>query len=144
MGVHPMAFFHTFAEMKRFWNIILLLLLCNITSLLVLANSENGYSIQQDICYISQQQTLPSLDTSPDFTMLQQPECVATIANTTNSIESNVTFKTTSSSNNKFSYNDQRKYIDSSRISLVIYSSSAIVFSRAIDHYIYALRHIII
>lgn len=144
MGVHPKAFFHIFAGMKKLWNIIFLLLFCNITSLLVLANGENEYSIQQNDCCISQQQTLPSLDTTPDFTILQQPESVATIANRTNSVESNVTVKTASSNNNKFSHSDLRKYINSSRIALVIYNNSAIVFSRAIDHYVYAFRHIII
>lgn len=144
MGVHPKAFFHIFAGMKKLWNIIFLLLFCNITSLLVLANGENEYSIQQNDCCISQQQTLPSLDTTPDFTILQQPESVATIANRTNSVESNVTVKTASSNNNKFSHSDLRKYINSSRIALVIYNNSTIVFSRAIDHYVYAFRHIII
>lgn len=144
MGVHPKAFFVTFVGMKKLWNIIFLLLFCNITSLLVLANGENEYSIQQNNCCISQQQTLPSFDTTPDFSILQQPESVATIANRTNSVESNVTVKTASSNNNKFSHSDQRKYINSSRIALVIYNNSAIVFSRAIDHYVYAFRHIII
>ena len=144
MGVHPKAFFVTFVGMKKLWNIIFLLLFCNITSLFVLANGENEYSIQQNNCCISQQQTLPSLDTTPDFSILQQPESVATIANRTNSVESNVTVKTASSNNNKFSHSDQRKYINSSRIALVICNNSAIVFSRAIDHYVYAFRHIII
>ena len=130
--------------MKKLWNIIFLLLFCNIISLFVLANGENEYSIQQNNCCISQQQTLPSLDTTPDFTILQQPESVATIANRTNSVESNVTVKTASSNNNKFSHSDQRKYINSSRIALVIQNNSEIGFSRAIDHYVYAFRHIII
>lgn len=130
--------------MEKLWNIIFLLLLCNIVSLLVLANGENEYFHPANDCCISQQQTLPSLDTTPDFTILQQPESVATIANRTNSVESNVTVKTASSNNNKFSHSDQRKCINSSRIALVIYNNSAIVFSRAIDHYIYAFRHIII
>ena len=144
MGVHPKDFFVTFVGMKKLWNIIFLLLFCNIISLFVLANGENEYSIQQNNCCISQQQTLPSLDTTPDFSILQQPESVATIANRTNSVESNVTVKTASSNNNKFSHSDQRKYINSSRIALVICNNSAIVFSRAIDHYVYAFRHIII
>ena len=130
--------------MKKLWNIIFLLLLCNITSLLVLTNGENEFSIQQNDCCISQQQTLPSFDTTPDFTMLQQPESVATIDCRTNSVESNVTLKTSSSSNNKFSHSDQRKYMSGSRITLVVYNNSTIGFSRAIDHYVYALRHIII
>ncbi len=144
MGVHPKAFFVTFVGMKKLWNIIFLLLFCNITSLFVPANGENEYSIQQNNCCISQQQTLPSFDTTPDFTILQQPESVATIANRTNSVESNVTVKTASSNNNKFNHSDQRKYINSSRIALVICNNYAIVFSRAIDHYVYAFRHIII
>lgn len=144
MGVYPKAFFITFAAMKKLWNIIFLLLLCNITSLLVLANGENDCSILQNGCCISQQHTLPSLDTTPDFTMLQQPESVATIGSRTNSVESNISVKTSSSNNNKFSHSDQRKYINSSRIALVIQNNSVIVFSRAIDHYVYAFRHIII
>ena len=144
MGVHPKAFFVTFVGMKKLWNIIFLLLFCNIISLFVLANGENEYSIQQNNCCISQQQTLPSLVTTPDFSILQQPESVATIANRTNSVESNVTVKTASSNNNKFSHSDHRKYINSSRIALVICNNSAIVFSSAIDHYVYAFRHIII
>lgn len=129
--------------MKKLWSIFLLLLVCNITSLLVLANGENEYSIQQTVCCISQQQTLPSLDTTPDFT-LQQPESVAVAVSRTDSAESSVTAKTSTSNNSKFSHSEQRKYLNFNHVALIIHNYTVIGFSRAIDHYIYAFRHIII
>ncbi len=144
MGEHPKAFFITFVTMKKFWGIICTLLICNFVSLSISAGSEHKYALQQNTYCIWQQLPQTTLEKTSDFSLLEQPESVAVAVNNTNASESDTSIKNSSSGYGRFGQNNHRKYIGNSHISSSTHISALIGFSRAIDHYVYEFRHIII
>lgn len=129
--------------MKKLWCIIIAVLACNIISLLALANNEHISTSHPVECCISQQHSSTLLNNDSNTT-LQQPESVAIVSLRTNISESNTSTKDGHSNNNKLNNYSHRKYTKYDNVGFVVFYDIAIAFSRAIDHYIYAFRHIII
>ena len=130
--------------MKKLWCTIFAILACNIISLFVMTSNEETYATQQNTCCISQQDNCLTLNNDSNITLLEQPESVAVVNSRTEVVESNTSAKNDSSGNSKFNHNDQRKHCSKHQAEVVAYNYASIGFSRAIDHYIYAFRHIII
>lgn len=130
--------------MKKFWGILSVLLVCNIVSLFALADGEHKYSDQERHYRILQQFNSSTLDTPSDFAFSEQPTNVAIVANQISVTESNSAAKTSTSSSSKLHPYTYRKYTGISHLMVVIYNNTTICFTRAIDCYVYALRHIII
>ena len=126
------------------WSILFAILACNIISLFVLSNDEHTYTTQQNTYSISQQHDYSTLNNDMGFSFMQQPESVAVINSRTEVVESNISAKNNTSNNSKFNHNNQRRHDFIHRAKVIAYNIASIGFSRAIDHYVYAFRHIII
>lgn len=129
--------------MRKIWSILLFALICNVTSLVARTSMLEQVTANQIQCYIDEQKEDYSLTDHTQHFAMQQIEVSSVGAARTSGEESN-TAKNLTSTHHKCSHNElhhglyNKAYIASHR------EPHAHLFSRIKDHYIYALRHIII
>ena len=143
MGEQLKAFFHTFARMKRFWNILFLVLICNIAALVVRVD----YAVREGeptVAEITAEQNAECVVATPsNFEQLRNPETFVAIVNNNVVVTESVTGKSISNQNHKF-YNAEHseKFFSCKALRVINKGGHKLNFSRASDHYIYELRHI--
>ena len=122
--------------MKRFWNILFLVLICNIAALVVRVD----YAVREGeptVAEITAEQNAECVVATPsDFEQLRNPETFVAIVN-------NNVGKSISNQNHKF-YNAEHseKFFSCKALCVINKGGHKLNFSRAADHYIYELRHI--
>lgn len=143
MGEQLKAFFHTFVRMKRLWNILFLVLICNIAALVVRADYVLKGSEPTTAEIVAEQNAEYVVATPSDFEQLRNPDTFVAIMNNNVVVSESVTSKSISNQNNKF-YNAEHteRFFSGKALRVINGSGHRLNFSRAADHYIYELRHI--
>lgn len=130
--------------MKRVWGILFLILLINATSLLTRLCVEEESVIESPVSYIDEHNPLQStLESRPDYAVVPHFENFATSANNISNCEKS-TSKTTKHYYDKYHISKLRNtlYINTNASQQIERHHRA--EGRAVDHYVYALRRIVI
>lgn len=129
--------------MNRIFCTILALVFCNTVSL-ILANGSHSDLCRRDTThYICQQSEISTDNSSTERAIAKTRNESATVVDIVNSVESNLLgniFSKEKSCDSHFSHQNIAK----SPITFIISDSQPLIFSRSIDHYVYAIHHIII
>ena len=129
--------------MKRLWNILFLVLICNIVALVVRVD----YAVREGeptVAEITAEQNAECVVATPsNFEQLRNPETFVAIMNNNVVVSESVTGKSISNQNNKF-YNAEHtdRFFSGKALRVINGSGHRLNFSRAADHYVYELRHI--
>ena len=129
--------------MRKFWGILLFIALCNVTSLVVRVSMLEAPTANDIQCFIGEQETEDIVANNHQSYALQQND-VTNIGALRTSLSESCTSKHTSSTHNKASQVEYRGYTCNNAYIAIHKEPYAHLFSRIKDHYIYALRHIII
>ena len=129
--------------MKKICSIALILIICNVSSLIVANKNQCDKRFEQTIHYICQQSSISNYDGSDNHIIAQTPNDSATVIGRVNSIEGN-TFASTASNEKSAIQNTQNRHLAKVIATFITHQTPLLSYTRTIDHYIYEMRHIII
>ena len=130
------------STMRKLWSILLFVMLCNVASLVARDSMHEVLTADDIQCFIGEQEEHTLNNSYPTYS-LHQSETISVVTARTSASEGN-TAKHSVSAHNKSYLTERSGWLCSKAYITSHKEPFAHLFSRIKDHYIYALRHIII